>query len=45
MEPAFEPLHKIGLFSLLPGVVMADTLMRANRSHDASALIARLLAK
>ena len=43
MEPAFEPLHKIGLFSLLPGVVMADTLMRANRGRDALALIARLL--
>ena len=43
MEPAFEPLHKIGLFSLLSGVVMVDTLMRADRDRDALALIARLL--
>src|SRR5262249_49336673 len=43
MEPAFEPLHKIGLFSLLSGVVMVDTLMRAGRGRDALALIARLL--
>jgi hypothetical protein len=25
MEPAFEPLHGIGLFALLPAVVMAET--------------------
>ena len=43
MEPAFEPLHDIGLFVLLPGVVMADTLARAGRDRDALALIARLL--
>jgi hypothetical protein len=43
MEPAFEPLHGIGLFSLLPGVVMVDTLARAGRDRDALALIARLL--
>ena len=43
MEPAFEPLHGIGLFSLLPGVVMTDTLARAGRDRDALALIARLL--
>ena len=43
MEPGFEPLHKIGLFALLPAVVMAHTLMQANRDRDALALIARLL--
>jgi hypothetical protein len=45
MEPAFEPLHSIGLFTLLPAVVMADTLARAGRDRDALALIARLLGK
>jgi hypothetical protein len=43
MEPRFEPLHKIGLFALLPAVVMAHTLMQADRDRDALALIARLL--
>ena len=43
MEPAFEPLHGIGLFALLPSVVMADTLARVGRDRDALALIARLL--
>jgi hypothetical protein len=43
MEPTFEPLHGIGLFALLPGVVMADTLARVGRDRDALALIARLL--
>ena len=42
MEPGFEPLHKIGLFSLLPAVVMAHTLMQADRDRDALTLIARL---
>jgi hypothetical protein len=43
MEPTFEPLHGIGLFALLPGVVMADTLARVGRDRDVLALIARLL--
>lgn len=43
MEPAFEPLHKLALFSLLPGVVIVDTLVRAGRDRDALAFIARLL--
>jgi hypothetical protein len=32
MEPGFEPLHGIGLFALLPAVVMVDTLARAGRT-------------
>ena len=43
MEPGFEPLHGIGLFTLLPAVVMVDTLARADRDRDALILIARLL--
>jgi class 3 adenylate cyclase len=43
MEPGFEPLHRIGLFTLLPAVVMVDTLARADRARDALVLIARLL--
>ena len=43
MEPAFESVHGIGLFSLLPAVVMVDTLARAGRDRDALAIIARLL--
>jgi hypothetical protein len=43
MEPAFESVHGIGLFSLLPAVVMVDTLARAGRDRDAQAIIARLL--
>jgi hypothetical protein len=43
MEPAFESVHGIGLFSLLPAVVMVDTLARAGRDGDALAIIARLL--
>ena len=43
MEPGFEPLHGIGLFALLPAVVMVDTLARAGRDRDALILIARLL--
>jgi hypothetical protein len=43
MEPTFEPLYRIGLFVLLPAVVMADTLARAGRDRDALALIARVL--
>jgi class 3 adenylate cyclase/ABC-type transport system involved in cytochrome c biogenesis ATPase subunit len=45
MEPAFEPLNDIGLFTLLPAVVMADTLARAGRDRDALTLIARVLGK
>jgi hypothetical protein len=45
MEPAFEPLDGIGLFVLLPAVVMVDTLARAGRDRDALALIARVLDK
>jgi class 3 adenylate cyclase/ABC-type transport system involved in cytochrome c biogenesis ATPase subunit len=45
MEPAFEPLDGIGLFVLLPAVVMVDTLARAGRDRDALALIARILDK
>ena len=45
MEPAFEPLDGIGLFVLLPAVVMVDTLARAGRNGDALALIARVLDK
>jgi hypothetical protein len=45
MEPAFEPLNRIGLFVLLPAVVMVDTLARAGRDRDALALIARVLGK
>jgi class 3 adenylate cyclase len=45
MEPAFEPLDGIGLFVLLPAVVMVDTLARAGRNRDALALIARVLDK
>jgi class 3 adenylate cyclase len=43
MEPAFEPLDGIGLFVLLPAVVMVDTLARAGRERDALALISRVL--
>ena len=43
MEPTFEPLDGVGLFALLPAVVMVDTLARAGRDRDAMALIARLL--
>src|SRR5215471_4322557 len=43
MEPAFEPLDGIGLFVLLPAVVMVDTLARAGRARDALALITRVL--
>jgi hypothetical protein len=42
MEPGFEPLHGIGLFALLPAVVMVDTLARVGRDRDALALIERL---
>ena len=45
MEPAFEPLDGIGLFVLLPAIVMVDTLARAGRDRDALALIARILDK
>jgi len=45
MEPAFEPLDSIGLFVLLPAVVMVDTLARGGRDRDAVALIARVLDK
>ena len=45
MEPAFEPLDGIGLFVLLPAVVMVDTLARVGRDRDALALIARVLGK
>ena len=45
MEPTFEPLDGIGLFVLLPAVVMVDTLARAGRDRDALALIARVLGK
>jgi hypothetical protein len=45
MEPAFDPLDSIGLFVLLPAVVMVDTLARAGRDRDALALIARILDK
>jgi class 3 adenylate cyclase/ABC-type transport system involved in cytochrome c biogenesis ATPase subunit len=45
MEPAFEPLDGIGLFVLLPAVVMVDTLARGGRDRDALALIARVLDK
>jgi len=41
MEPSFEPLDSIGLFVLLPAVVMVDTRARAGRDRDALALIAR----
>jgi len=43
MEPAFEPLDGIGLFVLLPAVVMVDTLARSGRDRDALALISRVL--
>jgi hypothetical protein len=43
MEPAFEPLDGIGLFVLLPAVVMVDTLARVGRDRDALALISRVL--
>ena len=43
MEPAFESVLGIGLFTLLPAVVMVDTLARAGRDRDALAIIARLL--
>src|SRR5262249_40030460 len=45
LEPSFEPLDSIGLFVLLPAVVMVDTLARAGRDRDALALIARVLGK
>lgn len=43
IEPAFAPTHGIGFFGALPGMMMADTMARAGREHDALALIARLL--
>src|SRR5262245_54098348 len=45
MKTAFEPLDGIGLFVLLPAVVMVDNLARAGRDRDALALIARVLDK
>jgi hypothetical protein len=45
MEPAFEPVNGIGLFVLLPAVVMVDTLARAGRDRDALTLIASILGK
>jgi class 3 adenylate cyclase len=45
MEPAFEPLNGIGLFTLLPAVVMVNTLARAGRDRDALVLIAQVLSK
>jgi hypothetical protein len=43
MELAWESALGIGLFSMLPAVVMVDTLARAGRDGDALAIIARLL--
>jgi ABC-type lipoprotein export system ATPase subunit/tetratricopeptide (TPR) repeat protein len=43
MERASEYALSIGLFSMLPAVVMVDTLAQAGRDADALAIIARLL--
>ena len=45
MEPGIEPLNGIGLFTLLPAVVMVDTLARGGRDRDALALITQVLGK
>jgi hypothetical protein len=43
MEPTYEATFGYGFLGMLPGVIMADALARANRTPDALALVTRLL--
>jgi tetratricopeptide (TPR) repeat protein len=43
MEPSFEATFNYGFLGMLPGVIMADALARANRNKEALALVTRLL--
>jgi class 3 adenylate cyclase len=43
MEPAFEAAHAFGFLGMLPGIIMAETLVGAGRDKDALALVTRLL--
>jgi hypothetical protein len=42
MEPTYEATFGYGFLGMLPGVIMADTLARANRNKEALALVTRL---
>jgi hypothetical protein len=43
MERSFETAFGYGFLGLLPAVIMADALARANRDREALALVTRLL--
>jgi class 3 adenylate cyclase len=43
MEPSFEATLAYGFLGMLPGVIMADALVGADRDREALALITRLL--
>ena len=43
MEPMFEGTLAYGFFGTLPGVILADALIKANRSEEALSLLKRLL--
>jgi class 3 adenylate cyclase/ABC-type lipoprotein export system ATPase subunit len=43
MEPTFEATFNYGFLGMLPGIIMADALARANRNGEALALVTRLL--
>jgi class 3 adenylate cyclase len=43
MEPFFETALAYGLFGMLPGIIMADTLSSGGRYQEALALITRML--
>jgi class 3 adenylate cyclase len=43
MEPTYEATFNYGFLGMLPGVIMAEALARANRDREALALVTRLL--
>jgi hypothetical protein len=43
MEPFFETTLAYGFFGMLPGIIMADTLLSGARHEEALALVTRLL--
>jgi class 3 adenylate cyclase len=43
MEPSYEATFGYGFLGMLPGIIMADALARANRNREALALVTRLL--
>jgi class 3 adenylate cyclase/ABC-type lipoprotein export system ATPase subunit len=43
MEPSYEATFNYGFLGMLPGIIMAEALARANRNREALALVTRLL--